>query len=83
MAMDLMDGKMWLSDLYDHEASYIERFLNERDKLAKRLAQGESRASLVADMQAKFVSAKTEQDEDLYIDLQDCLTGWCSPHMKL
>jgi len=83
MAMNMMDGKMWLSDLYDHDESYVERFMRERTRLADRLERGEKRAELIADMQAKFVSAKTEEEEDLYIDLQDCLTGWCASHMKL
>jgi hypothetical protein len=24
-----------------------------------------------------------EADEDVVMDVMDCLTGWCSPHMKL
>lgn len=78
---------MWIEEAEyretDEEETYFVRFMTGRENLRYRLEQGESREVLIEELQRRFELAKTEQDEDMALDLQDCLTGWCAPHMKL
>lgn len=66
------------------DQAYMERFMRERTKLSNRLVRGEPRGELLSELQSKFERITiSEEEEDLLIDLMDCLTGYCAPHMKL
>lgn len=69
----------------------LDILLTERDALAQRIAAGESRESLIAELEARHEAhadhdASACDDEPGYLltlDLLDCLYGWCAPHMRL
>jgi hypothetical protein len=61
--------------------------LNELRSLALRLsAQGQDRTAIVAkfeEVRRLLREASRESDEDVVMDLMDCLVGWCHPQMRI
>ena len=63
-----------------------EPFLQLRALAADYLQQGESREAVLdrfERVQTPLRAAGREADEDVVLEVMDCLVGWCSPHMKL
>ena len=58
-----------------------------RELLRGLLAAGHDRDALYAEMQryvvAELRTADREADEDIVLDVMDCLVGWCAPGMRL
>ena len=51
-----------------------------------RFAQGEDKEAVLKKFErARQVlrEANRERDEDVVVDVMDCLVGWCGSHMKL
>jgi hypothetical protein len=49
---------------------------------SKALKDGEKRETILANMEELRKSVSDEQ-EDILLEVMDCLVGWCSPHAKL
>jgi hypothetical protein len=50
------------------------------------LEQGSERAKVVEDFkkaQRQLREADREAEEDVLMDVLDCLVGWCSPHVRI
>ena len=51
------------------------------------LAAGHDREALYAEMQRYVVDelrvVGRDEDEDVVLDVMDCLVGWCASHMRL
>jgi hypothetical protein len=50
------------------------------------LDQGSDRATVIQDykrVQDRLRAADREAEEDVLMDVLDCLEGWCSPHMRI
>jgi hypothetical protein len=61
-------------------------FVCLRNLAADLLQQGQARGSVLALFErarARPREAGREADEDVVMEVTDCLVGWCSPHMKL
>jgi len=61
--------------------------LNELRSLALRLSsEGQDKTAIVAkfeEARRHLREANRESDEDVVMDLMDCLVGWCSPQMRI
>jgi len=61
--------------------------LRELRSLALRLSsQGQDTAAIVAkfeEARGQLREANRESDEDVVMDVMDCLVGWCSPQMRI
>ena len=54
--------------------------------LRKRVASGESRETLLAELAGLRRALQLEgrdQDEDVVLEAMDFLTGFCSPHLRI
>ncbi len=55
--------------------------------LAMRLrAEGQEQEKIIAkfeDAPAQLRQANRDSDEDIIMDVMDCLVGWCSPQMRI
>jgi hypothetical protein len=55
--------------------------------LALRLSsQGQDQAEIIAkfeEARRQLRESSRESDEDVVMDVMDCLVGWCSPHMRV
>ena len=58
-----------------------------RELLRGLLAAGHDREALYAEMQRYVVDelrvVGRDEDEDVVLDVMDCLVGWCASHMRL
>jgi len=59
-----------------------EAFCALRTLLSKALRDGEEREALLGTMEELRKSASDDQ-EDILLDVMDCVVGWCGPHAKL
>jgi len=61
--------------------------LHELRSLALRLSsQGQDKTAIVAkfeEARRHLREANRESDEDVVMDVMDCLVGWCSPQMRI
>jgi hypothetical protein len=63
-----------------------EPFQQLRSLVLKLLDEGHDRSSVVErfeEARQHFRKADRESEEDVVMDVLDCLVGWCSPQMRL
>lgn len=61
-------------------------FVQLRNLVQQWLAQGQDRQMILDRFEQARLPLRTEgreADEDVLLEVMDCLVGWCSPHMKL
>jgi hypothetical protein len=49
-------------------------------------AEGQEQEKIIAkfeDAPAQLRQANRDSDEDIIMDVMDCLVGWCSPQMRI
>src|SRR4051812_46719374 len=69
-----------------HKGMARQDFLTDRTPTPRPLAVGGDGAATRGETATLATRAQAADDgdcEELYLDLLDCLDGWCSPHMKL
>ena len=79
--------KQRLCERFDEALRSADPFDRLRDIVRGLLATGHDREALYAELQ-RYVAdelrvASRDKDEDIVLDVMDCLVGWCAPEKKL
>ncbi|MGC8642322.1 MAG: hypothetical protein ACP5XB_20870 [Isosphaeraceae bacterium] len=77
---------MAIEEQIEHALNSPEPFQQLRSLAARMLHEGYARTAVVEhfeEARQRLRQADREAEEDVVMDVMDCLVGWCSPHMKL
>ena len=77
---------MAISDVIERALRSPEPFEELRATAAALFAEGRTEKAvydLFEDARAQLRASGREADEDVVMEVMDCLVGWCSPHQEL